>query len=165
MCFGSRSEGSMQLALSRHLCCPAVYERRVRRRLLCSPSCEHSAGAEQRCIWGQCRSARVQPLQRGTCLSSRSSVAAGVGDRGAAAGTASPKQRSNASQPVSAKEAVEAGMEAFESGKAQEALELFQAALSLRPTQVLSPGLLRPCCTSKLQNGLACKGLQLRTSA
>ena len=162
MCFGSRSEESMQLALSQHLCCPAVYERRVRRRVLCTPSCEHSAGAEQRCIWRQCQSAWVQPLQRGTCRSSRSSVATAVGDRGAAAGTANPK-RSNASQPASAREAVEAGMEAFERGIAQEALELFQAALSLRPTQVLSPGVLRPCCTSK--NGLACNGLQLRTSA
>ena len=133
--------------------------------MLCTPSCEHSAGAEQGCVWGQCQSARVQPLHRGTCRSSRTCVATAVGDRGAAAGTASPKQRSNVSQPASAKEAVEAGMEAFESGKAQEALELFQAALSLRPTQVLSPGVLRPCCNSKDLIGLASNGLQLRTSA
>lgn len=131
----------MQLAFGQHFCCPAVFEQRVRRRVLCSPSCEHSAGAEQRCIWGQCQSARVQPLRRGTCRSGRSCVATAVGDCSAAAGTASPEQRSKAGQPASAREAVEAGMEAFESGKAQEALELFQTALSLRPTQARSHGL------------------------
>jgi len=50
--------------------------------------------------------------------------------------TAAPSRRASDSSPRSAKEAVEAGMEAFGKGDSQAALELFQAALSLRPNQV-----------------------------
>jgi Tfp pilus assembly protein PilF len=51
-------------------------------------------------------------------------------------GTSAPSRRASEGSPGRAKEAIEAGMEAFGKGDSQTALELFQAALSLRPNQV-----------------------------
>ena len=69
-------------------------------------------------------------------------MAAVARDSGAAGATTSNKQDSaedSAGKPRSAKEAVERGLTAFGNGDSQTALDLFQAALSLRPSQVHVP--------------------------
>lgn len=128
----------MRAATHAHSCCPALSsERRGRKHLTPAlfrqpaevPDYHHS---------------RTSPfsLASTACIAAgrtrRGYVAAAAQDSGAAGATASKKQDS-AGKPRSAKEAVERGLTAFGNGDSQAALDLFQAALSLRPSQVHVP--------------------------